>query len=68
MAKAKCLKCKYYFSTFDPQKPRGCRIYNSKSAVFPSVIVKKETGEECLSFKEKIQQTKKLDLRKKEFW
>ena len=68
MDRPKCLICKHYFSTFDPKRPRGCRIYNSKSTAFPSIIVKQETGQECLSYEEKIKKKKSIDLRKKEFW
>ena len=39
--------------THDPLSPRGCKLYDFSSIRFPSVVVKKETGQECMSFKEK---------------
>ncbi len=47
------MKCKHYFSTFDPALPRGCKLYGMKTAQFPDVIVKKESGSECLGFEER---------------
>tara|TARA_Y100000780_G_scaffold230526_1_gene252906 strand:+ start:3563 stop:3769 length:207 start_codon:yes stop_codon:yes gene_type:complete len=44
------MKCKHYFSTFDPAKPRGCKLYAMKTVQFPEVIVKRESGKECLGF------------------
>lgn len=48
-----CLRCKHYFATFDPQRPRGCKLYNMKTKAFPSQVVKQESGQECLGFEEK---------------
>jgi len=45
-----CMKCKHYFSTFDPALPRGCKLYGLRSAQFPEQVVKKESGSECLGF------------------
>lgn len=45
-----CFKCKHYFITWDKNFPRGCKIYNSKSSMMPSMLVQKETGEKCLAF------------------
>lgn len=48
-----CMKCKHYHVTFDPQAPRGCRLYGFKSSVMPYVLVKQSTGNDCKSFEEK---------------
>lgn len=45
-----CLKCKHYFNTYDPALPRGCKLFKLKSKIFPSDLVKKETGSECQGF------------------
>ena len=49
-----CLKCKYYFTSWDPERPRGCRLYGFKSKDYPNLVVMRETGEDCLSFEEKF--------------
>lgn len=49
----KCLKCKYYYNTWNPQKPRGCRVFGFESASIPSYAVKRETGKECEAYKER---------------
>lgn len=65
-----CLRCVHYFSTFDPTKPRGCKLYGMKSQAFPSVLVKKETGQECMGFKEKnpSKKEKKINLNDPKYW
>ena len=73
MAKKKinCAKCIHYFVTWDNDLPRGCKIYKSKSKLFPSHLVKKETGEDCFSFQERPKQAgkeKDLDLNSDDIW
>lgn len=48
-----CMRCVHYQVTFDPNAPRGCKLYHFKSATMPSVLVKQSTGHDCLSFEEK---------------
>ena len=48
-----CLKCKHYFSTYDPLTPRGCNLYGFRSKDFPSTVVKKESGSECQAFEQR---------------
>ncbi len=45
-----CMKCKHYFSTFDPALPRGCKLYGMRTTQFPDQVVKRESGRECLGF------------------
>lgn len=48
-----CMRCKHYHVTFDPTAPRGCKLYQFKSALMPHVLVKQSTGKECTSFEER---------------
>ncbi len=45
-----CLKCAYYFVTWDREFPRGCRQFGIKSRELPSIVVKRSTGKSCPSF------------------
>lgn len=45
-----CSKCKHYFITFDKTAPKGCRIFDFKSQLWPSILVKQSSGIECESF------------------
>ncbi|QEN09273.1 uracil-DNA glycosylase [Oceanispirochaeta crateris] len=47
-----CLRCEYFYVTWDPSFPRGCRVFGIKSRQIPSIEVKKATGKQCPSFKE----------------
>jgi len=49
-----CLKCKYYLVTWDSQRPRGCKYFGFKGKELPSVVVKRNSGQECHAFEEKI--------------
>jgi hypothetical protein len=48
-----CLKCRHYYVTYDPRYPRGCHRYGMQTKAFPSDVVKRESGEDCLSFEDK---------------
>ncbi|MFS0878866.1 uracil-DNA glycosylase [Bacillus sp. 7586-K] len=48
-----CLKCKYFYITWDKSFPNGCRAYGFKSATRPAVMVKQSSGTACLKFKPK---------------
>lgn len=45
-----CKKCIYYFVTWDPQKPMGCKAFGFKSQGLPSVEVHKASGAPCKAF------------------
>lgn len=49
-----CMRCKHYYSTFDPNLPRGCKLYQFQSATIPYILVKQSTGKDCTSFEEKV--------------
>ncbi len=53
MKKVNCYKCKYFYITWDKNFPYGCKAFGFKSRLIPSIEVKKASGKECLSFKEK---------------
>ena len=71
--KVNCLKCKYYHNTWDPKAPRGCSLFRFKGPQFPSLAVKRETGQECEGFvpngrEAKKQAKDKLDLNRDDLW
>ncbi|GAB4024086.1 MAG: hypothetical protein Fur0010_27410 [Bdellovibrio sp.] len=67
-----CLKCKHYYVTFDSQNPRGCRLFGFKSAQIPSVVIKRETGEDCQEFEAKVAkgeaERKAVDFNDPKYW
>ncbi|QEP34662.1 hypothetical protein APAC_1555 [Malaciobacter pacificus] len=42
-----CQKCLYYFVTWEPSKPHGCKAYGFKSRTIPSMVVKNSSGHPC---------------------
>lgn len=71
MEKINCLQCKYFVTTWDKDAPRGCSIYKIKTASFPSFVVKRESGTECMSYvqKEHFKKAKKEDdLNNDKYW
>jgi len=48
-----CAKCKYYFVTWDPHHPRGCKAYGFKTKYMPSATVLSSSGQPCLHYEEK---------------
>lgn len=64
----KCLKCKYYHVTWDPQQPRGCSAYQFKSKELPSIIVFRNSGQQCGLYEPKKKQKKELDLNADDLW
>ena len=63
-----CLRCVHYYSTHDPALPRGCRQYRFKTKNIPSIIVKKETGEDCLSYTKRKLKNEKTSFSDKKYW
>ena len=45
-----CQKCKFYFVTWQPTKPHGCKAYGFKSKLIPSLVVKRSSGSDCVFF------------------
>lgn len=44
------MKCKHYYTSFNPNTPRGCRLFGFESQVMPFVLVKQSTGADCSEF------------------
>lgn len=61
MTKISCHKCKYYFVTWDPKHPKGCKLFGFKSAGAPSIAVYSSTGAECNGYEEKQLKNDKKD-------
>ncbi len=45
-----CRKCKFYYITWDTRRPHGCRAMNFKSRRPPSLVVRQNSGRECLRY------------------
>lgn len=67
-----CMKCKHYMVTFDPNAPRGCKLFNFKGATMPYVMVKQATGKDCQHFEEKrsheSNKEEKVDFNDPKYW
>jgi len=50
MQRINCRKCRYFFVTWNPSHPYGCKAYGFKGRLMPSITVKKTTGQECQIF------------------
>lgn len=48
-----CLKCEFFYVSWDPKFPRGCRFYGFKSKQLPSITVEQSTGSSCQVFSPK---------------
>lgn len=48
-----CFKCRYFYVTWDPKFPRGCKAYQFKTAMLPSADVLRASGNVCLRFEQK---------------
>ncbi len=45
-----CQKCKFYYVSWDKEKPHGCKAYGFKSKLIPSQVVKNSSGINCSFF------------------
>jgi hypothetical protein len=72
MSRINCIQCKHYYSTWDKDLPRGCKLYTIKTMQMPSIAIKRETGSDCLGFEKKAHFDKKkegsLDLNDPSLW
>ena len=48
--KINCYKCTYYYITWNPAFPKGCKLYGFKSLNMPSILVKQSSGLSCGKF------------------
>ncbi|TWH46255.1 uracil-DNA glycosylase [Sporomusa sp. KB1] len=53
--KPRCIKCQYYYITWEKVFPYGCKAMGFKSYRMPSTVVKESSGQECFAFVEKQQ-------------
>ncbi|MCP3914468.1 MAG: hypothetical protein GY711_02800 [bacterium] len=49
-AKPNCTHCRYFFVTYEPKQPRGCRAYGFKSLAMPTAVVLETSGADCKQF------------------
>jgi len=45
-----CAKCKYFYVTWDPNFPRGCRMFGFKTKTMPSFTVLEAIGKPCTGY------------------
>jgi hypothetical protein len=53
MQKIICQKCRYYYVTWEPKTPHGCKAYGFKSLTIPSSVVRSSSGQLCTLFEAK---------------
>ncbi|MDF1798276.1 MAG: hypothetical protein P1V81_03800 [Planctomycetota bacterium] len=45
-----CRNCRYYFVTYEPALPHGCRMFGMQSRTLPCILVERESGAPCNGF------------------
>lgn len=48
-----CKRCIYYYITWDPSAPNGCKFHGFKSKLLPSVVVYQSSMMNCQAFTQK---------------
>lgn len=48
-----CFQCRYFYVTWDMNHPKGCKYFEFKSKLLPSMVVWKSSGQACLKFEPK---------------
>ncbi|MBN2782256.1 MAG: uracil-DNA glycosylase [Campylobacterales bacterium] len=51
--KINCRRCVYFFVTWQPNNPYGCKAYGFKSKMIPSMVVFQSSGRDCEMFRAK---------------
>lgn len=46
-SKCDCFKCRYFYITWDPKAPRGCKFFKFTTAQLPSEVVHTSLGQDC---------------------
>ncbi|WP_101842331.1 uracil-DNA glycosylase [Halobacillus sp. Marseille-P3879] len=54
MSRVNCFTCRHFYTTWNPQFPRGCRAYGFKGREMPSTTVLHTTGTACLQHERKL--------------
>lgn len=50
MRRVNCRRCRFFFVTWEPERPFGCRFFGFKSAEIPSMAVFQSSGAPCEQF------------------
>ena len=53
MKRINCRRCEYYFVTWKPKQPHGCKAYGFKSPQIQSLVDFQSSGMDCTMFKQK---------------
>ncbi|MGP1560550.1 MAG: uracil-DNA glycosylase [Helicobacteraceae bacterium] len=53
MERIDCRKCKFFYVTWQPATPYGCKAYGFKSRLLPSLAVRQNSGANCTLFQVK---------------
>jgi len=48
-----CQRCKFYYVTWEKNKPHGCKAYGFKSQNLPSIVVRQTSGNICNFYEDK---------------
>lgn len=48
-----CMKCIYFYTTWNPAMPYGCKAMGLQSARPPSELVRQSTGADCVAYRPK---------------
>lgn len=48
-----CMKCSYFYVTWDPKFPKGCKAFGFKTQTMPSLTVLSSSGSPCLKYEPK---------------
>jgi len=48
--KPNCKRCVYYYITWNKDQPHGCKLYGFKSQQIPSLVIKRETRDDCKGY------------------
>ncbi len=51
--KVLCISCRFFYITYEPALPYGCRAMNFKSKQMPSQVVFANSGLKCQAFQSK---------------
>ncbi len=55
-----CRKCRYFYITWNPKFPYGCKSFGMKTKQIPSKEVYISSGKECLKFEKKEEPPSKM--------
>lgn len=48
-----CHQCIYFYVTWEPRHPNGCKFFGFKTKELPSMAVYKSSGSKCQAFEKK---------------